>query len=236
MPFQARRFPSIPSASCRTEKEFILRIALIIEGFESGTLSEGWTNDATFPWTFSTDDPYEGNYCMKSAAIPGQRHTDLILNHEAAVDDSISFYFKVSTEEYDVLHFYIDDEEKGTWSGIKDWSRASFPVLAGNHDYKWSYAKDFTQSAGEDCVWIDFITLPFLEDVADIDETIEDNNVKVYPNPSTGFITVKANDLRHIAINNAIGQIVYESNAADSEQSLQIICAVFASCFLPWPE
>ena len=159
---------------------------------------------------------------MRSAAIPGQRHTDLILNHEAIADDSISFYVKVSSEEYDVLHFYIDDEEKGTWSGIKDWRRASFPVLAGPHTYKWSYAKDITQSSGEDCAWIDFVTLPFLEDIAEISETYDEIDAKVYPNPSTGFITVKANDLRHITIINAIGQIVYESNAAGNETQLDL--------------
>ena len=213
----------VTSGEYQAEKEFILRIALIIESFESGTLSEGWTNDATFPWTICTDNPYEGNYCMKSAAIPGQRHTDLIFNHEAVADDSISFYHKTSSEEdCDQLHFYIDDEEKGTWSGIKDWRRASFPVLAGPHTYKWSYAKDMIQSSGEDCVWIDFITLPFLEDVADIDETYDEIDAKVYPNPSTGFITVKANDLRHIAIINAIGQVVYDSNAAGNETELDL--------------
>ena len=213
----------VNSGSYQAEKEFILRIALIIEDFESGTLSEVWTNDATFPWTICTDNPFEGNYCMKSAAIPGQRHTDLILNHEAVVDDSISFYYKTSSEEdCDQLHFYIDDEENGTWSGIKDWRRASFPVSAGTHTYKWSYAKDMIQSSGEDCVWIDFITLPFLEDIAEISETYDEIDAKVYPNPSTGFITVKANDLRHIAIINAIGQVVYDSNAAGNETELDL--------------
>lgn len=212
----------VTSGSYQMEKEFILRIALIIEDFESGTLSEGWTNDATFPWTFCTDNPYEGSYCMKSAAIPGQRHTDLIFNHEAIADDSISFYVKVSSEEYDVLHFYIDDEEKGTWSGIRDWRRASFPVLAGTHNYKWSYAKDIAQSAGEDCVWIDFVTLPFLEDVAEIEETADDSNIKIYPNPSTGNFTVKANDLKHISVMNVLGQTVYETKATGNETHLDL--------------
>ena len=78
------------------------------------------------------------------------------------------------------------------------------------------------QSSGEDCVWIDFITLPFLEDIAEVSETYDEIDAKVYPNPSTGFITVKANDLRHITIINAMGQVVYESNAAGNETQLDL--------------
>ena len=212
----------VKSGEYEAEKEFILRIALIIEDFESGILSEGWSNDASFPWVFSESDPYEGSRCMQSAATPNQRHSDLTLVHEATATDSITFYYKTSSEEdCDQLHFYIDDEEVGCWSGIKGWKRAAFPVSEGTHTYKWSYAKDFVQSSGEDRVWIDFVTLPFLEDVAETEEIIA-SEPSAYPNPTSGPITIKADDLRQITITNILGQTVYNAKAAGQEKQIDL--------------
>ena len=31
------------------------------------------------------------------------------------------------------------------------------PLTAGNHNYKWTYSKDQSQTGGSDCAWIDFV-------------------------------------------------------------------------------
>lgn len=152
---------NVTSGNYNASKDFSVKVGLIVEDFESGTLSEGWTNDATYPWTFDTSDPYEGTKCMKSGAISSNGITTLLLQHEAGSSDTISFYYKVSSEaNYDKLHFYIDNVEKGTWSGTAGWTRTSYPVAEGNHTYKWTYTKDGSVNSGSDCGWIDYISLP----------------------------------------------------------------------------
>lgn len=142
-------------------KEFTAKVGLVLEDFESGELSAGWTNDSNNPWRFVNEDPYEGQYCLRSGSIGNSATTTLLLSHEAGSNDTISFYYKVSSESgYDKMHFYIDNQEKGNWSGTVAWSRASYPVSQGNHTYKWTYQKDSSVTGGSDCCWIDYVSLP----------------------------------------------------------------------------
>jgi Peptidase family C25./Propeptide_C25. len=152
---------NVTSGNYSASQDFTVKVGLVIEDFESGELSEGWENDSNHPWTFVTEDPYEGTYCLRSGTISDNSSTNLTLTHEAGVNDTISFYYKVSSEtNYDKLHFYIDNVEKETWSGTASWSKVSYPVSAGNHTYKWSYSKDSSVSNGSDCAWIDYVSLP----------------------------------------------------------------------------
>ncbi len=141
--------------------EFPAKVGLIIEDFESGELGEGWTNDQNRPWTFDNEDPYEGQYCLRSGNAGNNGTTTLILTHEAGASDSLSFYYKVSSESgYDKMHFLIDNQEKGNWSGEVAWTKAAYPVNQGHHTYKWTYQKDMSVSGGSDCCWIDLVSLP----------------------------------------------------------------------------
>ena len=75
--------------------------------------------------------------------------------------DSISFWYDVSSESnYDFLRFYIDNEQKSSWSGEIDWAKAAYAVTPGMHTFKWTYSKDGSVVNGSDCGWIDFIVLP----------------------------------------------------------------------------
>jgi len=153
---------NVVSGQYNAQNDYVAKVGLVVEDFESGEFGEGWTNDATRPWTFVTEDPYEGTYCVKSggAGISNVTST-LTLRHEAGSNDTISFYYKVSSEgSYDKLHFYIDNVEKGTWSGTIGWTKAAYTVTAGTHSYKWTYTKDGSVNSGSDCAWIDFISLP----------------------------------------------------------------------------
>ena len=68
----------------------------------------------------------------------------------------ISFYRKVSSENnYDFLHFYIDGEDYGEWSGSKKWGEERYRVSEGQHTFKWSYIKDHSVNTGSDCAWVD---------------------------------------------------------------------------------
>ena len=171
---------NVVSGQYSAQNDYSAKVGLIIEDFESGELGEGWTNDANNPWRFVNEDPYEGQYCLRSGAIGSNGTTTLILRHEAGSNDSIAFYYKVSSEaNYDKLHFYIDNQEKGTWSGNINWTKAAYPVNAGTHSYKWTYTKDGSVNNGSDCGWIDFISLPaarIMAGTAGYDVTVCENS------------------------------------------------------------
>ncbi len=73
----------------------------------------------------------------------------LTLNYEVAYPDSISFYYKVSSEtNYDFLRFSINSLLKDEWSGnqVTNWRRAAYYVEAGEKLFKWEYTKDYSVS------------------------------------------------------------------------------------------
>ena len=152
---------TVTSGQYNAQNDYTAKVGLIIEDFENGELGQGWSNDPSHPWRIVSESPYEGQFCVRSGAINNNNSTSLILSHEAGSNDTISFYYKVSSEtNWDKLHFYIDGQEKGNWSGNIVWTKATYPVSEGRHSYKWTYAKDASQSSGSDCAWIDFISLP----------------------------------------------------------------------------
>ncbi|MFA6094858.1 MAG: tail fiber domain-containing protein [Candidatus Paceibacterota bacterium] len=72
----------------------------------------------------------------------------------------ISFDKRVSSEEgYDYLIFYIDDVEQVRFSGEVAWSNSAYAITEGNHDIKFEYSKDSSESAGLDTVWVDNVSV-----------------------------------------------------------------------------
>lgn len=160
--FSAEYTLDVTSGVYTDTKDFVSKIGLNVEDFELGTLDPAmWTNNSSMPWTFCTDEHYDGNTCLKSGAIGNSAETEVTLTFDVAENDSIAFYYKVSSESgYDKLYFYVDNQEKANWSGAVDWTRAQYYVLAGTHIFKWKYKKDTSVTGGSDCCWIDFVILP----------------------------------------------------------------------------
>ncbi len=140
----------------------LLQFGGIYEGFESGDFNAfNWQNTGNMPWTIATDESDTGTFSAKSGQIGHSEQSDLILIAEIYDDIGISFYKKVSSElNYDKLYFYIDNIEQGCWSGEVFWSQETFPVSRGTHTFMWSYKKDYSVNNGDDCAWIDDISLP----------------------------------------------------------------------------
>jgi hypothetical protein len=133
------------------------------EDYESGDFSRfSWTFNNR-AWEIDSSNAFDGNYCARSqVGMSHGRESRISISWDSPNDDSISFYYKVSSEEgYDMFHFTIDGTDCLTASGQKDWVRASFPITAGSHIYSFRYTKDYNGSSGNDCAWIDNITLPF---------------------------------------------------------------------------
>jgi len=153
----------VVSGEYTDEKTFNEKAGLIVEDWETGTMSKyPWTTGGTGEWAVTLDDPYEGTYCNKTTDLNHQQSTYMSIIYESAMEnDSISFYVKVSSESgYDFFKFSIDGMNKTSLSGEVDWQRVAFPVSPGIHLFKWEYYKDINQSAGEDCARVDYIILP----------------------------------------------------------------------------
>jgi hypothetical protein len=150
------------SGNYHTRRVFHQVIGQVTEDWETHTFTKfDWQQGGTLPWTLTGQNPYQGLYSAQSGHIYDYQNSILSLAYTASVDDSISFYYKTSTEQdYDYLMFYIDNVLQEQWSGETPWSRSSFPVSAGTHEFKWRYFKDLAVGGGQDRVWIDFIAFP----------------------------------------------------------------------------
>jgi len=181
------------------EKYFPVKIGEITEDWETGDFyNRNWMNTSSIPWTIVTANPYEGTYCAKSGAIGNNTNTRLSITDTATVNDSISFYYKVSSEQnYDKLTFKIDGQTKDEWSGVTGWQRAAFPVEAGVHTYQWTYSKNYWGTSGHDCAYIDAISFPCgkVNHPVSVNEfTLNANSLQVWPNPATDYVHVVTGD------------------------------------------
>ncbi|MCR5192528.1 MAG: T9SS type A sorting domain-containing protein [Bacteroidales bacterium] len=133
-----------------------------LENFENNTFhTSGWTQ-GTYQWTITNQNAYEGTYCLRSTSSLTHNQTAQInIAVTLTQADSISFYYKVSSEtNYDKFHFLIDNNDQITQSGEVDWTRAAFLVPSGSHTLSFTYAKDGSVNRNSDCAWIDNIILP----------------------------------------------------------------------------
>jgi hypothetical protein len=145
------------------EENVMLKVGATLEDFETGDLGQfSWQNGGSSPWFVTDQVAYEGSYSLQSGAVDNSQMCILGLSANIMLEDSVSFYRKVSTETGDVLQFFIDGAMLGEWSGEHDWEYFSYPVSTGNHNLIWRYYKDNAQVAGDDAVWIDLIELPTL--------------------------------------------------------------------------
>ena len=139
----------------------------IIEDFETGDFSSfDWQNDATYPWTITTTNPYEGQYCIKSGNYNVASSSSTIqVSVEISRDGLMSFYHLISSEaSYDKGYFYIDGVEKMNTSGAGSWQQREYAITAGVHTFKWVYSKDSSVNSNQDCWYIDNIS--FVHDAA----------------------------------------------------------------------
>ena len=132
------------------------------ETFENNqTHLAGWTYGAV-QWVVYDTGAYEGSYCAGSSYTMSHSMTsEMNIGCTLTAADSISFYYKVSSEtNYDKFHFFIDSTEMLVSSGDVAWTRAAYPVAAGAHTFSFTYTKDYTVSSGSDRAWVDNVALP----------------------------------------------------------------------------
>lgn len=133
-----------------------------MEDFESADLTAfPWQSPNIYPWSIDSSMAYDGCFSLRSfASLPHGLRSSISMRITTLEDDSISFFYNVSSEPHDWLYFYIDGRRRGFWSGNQDWHYWAYPLTAGEHELTWFYQKDVSNSELNDCAHIDNIRLP----------------------------------------------------------------------------
>ena len=116
-----------------------------------------WQTGGDADWFAQTTESHDGLHAARSGAIGDNGSTWI----EATVAGSgtLSFWWRVSSEGgADFLEFLVDGQVVTSISGTKaGWTEESAIAISGNgsHSLRWRYRKDGSDSAGEDCGWLD---------------------------------------------------------------------------------
>ena len=199
------------------ENAYYLPVGLTMDGFETGDFSAfDWHYGSIITsWEVVTENPYEGQYCARSASIGDNEVSIMYLDVEVSMESQISFYYKVSSESsYDKLYFLIDEVEKANWSGEVAWTQASYTLTPGSHRLKWVYSKDILLSSGSDCAWIDNVVIPPTQVITHSEGTTVEAPV-LFPNPNTGSFSINLPEEGcAITVYNSLGQTLYHQSHA----------------------
>lgn len=117
-----------------------------------------WRTGSAFPWRGQVTRTHDGADAARSSSI---KHNQTSWS-EATVEGpcAVSFWWKVSSEEkWDVLEASVDAMVQVKISGEKEWHQSSVTVPAGTHVVRWTYRKDGSLNSGEDCAWLDSVSV-----------------------------------------------------------------------------
>lgn len=211
---------SLISGRYNAQKTFTFSAGRPTETFESGDFSQmDWLSEGDLPWTITTENPYNGNYCARSGEIDHHQLSRMYVNTETLEAGKMSFYYRFQTKSTrDYFRFYIDGHLKLYGSGEQDWILAEFDVEAGEHTFKWSFERALSGEYGSNCVWIDDITFPAQTIILDV-ESHSESNTCIYPNPTNGVINIDAEGLENVTVLNTLGQTIYSSSESQIDLS-----------------
>ncbi len=197
-------------------KTIPLLTGIIVEDFELGNFSSyEWQTGGNAAWVIMDGHSWEGNHSAKSGVITDNQTSNLWIDWDVAFADSISFWFKVSSEaNYDYLRFLSNGVELGKWAGQVDWRKAGFLLPAGPTTLSWRYTKDYSVSNGDDCAYLDYIIFPaYAIATANSGQFDLFSNFTVYPNPTAGEInlswTLRRPSAVQVLITDEMGRILY---------------------------
>ncbi len=136
---------------------------VVTDDFETGNLTKlRWQTTGASLWSVTDSSASRGKFSARSGAIGngGQSVLSISVNSRGG---TASFDYRVSSEtEWDKMEFFLNGKAQQAWSGVVDWSTYKFSLSPGTHELRWSYSKDFNNSAGEDAAFIDNIDLPLV--------------------------------------------------------------------------
>lgn len=198
-----------------------LMTSLLAENFETGNFQMfNWEMEGQEAWTLTEDVVYEGNYSARSGLIGDNFISALNLSFDVAYEDTLSFYYKVSSEaSYDFLRFLVNNENLLSVAGEQDWTKASYLISAGQKNFSWVYEKDYSVSNGSDCAWLDYIVFPARAvTTGNLSQTASLLKMHLSPNPTSQNLNIHIespdNEAMLLQVYNQHGQQVYSQMIA----------------------
>jgi hypothetical protein len=149
-------------ASYVANKTFSVPVGRTRESFEYQKMTVfPWVNSSTYPWTITSGQAADGQFSARSGVIPNSIKSRLRLTVNIPVKDTIRFNIKVSSElNYDFLSFWLNGIRMDSISGEKGWIEKKYALKEGFNLMEWVYRKDYADTGGDDCGWLDNIRFP----------------------------------------------------------------------------
>ena len=204
----------------------LIMVGSDFESFESNDFTQyNWTMNS-YPWVIISNGAHSGNYCARSAQnLSNNSKSQMSISVSIPSAAPLSYYRKVSSEaNYDKFILYVDNSPVDETSGSESWTYFTTMIPAGTHTLKFSYEKDYSQSSGSDCAWIDDISLPcvglmVIEDLTDTThvglDDFEPARATVYPNPTSEWVNIESETpAQQIVLFDLNGRVVKAVNLA----------------------
>ncbi len=116
-----------------------------------------WTPQGSVSWFSQDAVSHGGGSALQSGAVGDNEGSRL--DAYVVGPGKLSFWWRTSCEQYDGLQFYSDYKLMETLSGeLADWQQYSINIPSGYNRLQWSFHKDNSHSAGQDCGWLDDLT------------------------------------------------------------------------------
>ncbi|MCL4786276.1 MAG: immunoglobulin domain-containing protein [Verrucomicrobia bacterium] len=119
-----------------------------------------WTTGGNATWSGQTNTTFDGVDAAQSGVIGNSQES--WLQTTVTGPGELTFRWKVSSESgYDFLGFYVNGVlQSGRISGNVDWQQRTYSLGEGVHVLRWRYAKDGSDSSGQDRGWVDLVSFP----------------------------------------------------------------------------
>ena len=171
------------------------------------------------------DAKFDRDYAY-SAAIANNEETGLLaqLFVPEGAQKKVTFAWKSSTEVDDILSFSVNGIIQASISGENNWADRSITLNAGSHVLQWLYRKDFSDTSGQDRVWVDYIRVvnlgpPPPPSIASFDAYNDSLTVKLLLN-GTGGGTIAEYE---VVCTNTVTQTIYSTLSSSSTLQLNNI-------------
>ena len=134
-----------------------------IEGFEGEELNPNiqWRlGSGNKKWAVVDDDTAPDGHCLRSPALNNNGISTVNIGITTESDDKFAFFHKTSTDEGDILQFWMNGDEVESWSGHNDWEESEYELPAGSNLIRFTFKKNADGTAGEDAVMVDNLRFP----------------------------------------------------------------------------
>jgi Zn-dependent metalloprotease/methionine-rich copper-binding protein CopC len=118
-----------------------------------------YTSAGDIYWYGTGVKSHDGTDSARTGHIPDSGTSELTRTVQGAA--TLSFWWACDSEsDKDRLNLYIDGTLKRSISGNQSWSQVTETVDGtGEHTIKWAYEKDASGATGEDCGWLDQVSV-----------------------------------------------------------------------------